>query len=92
MVKATKFELQIEQLVLHGFSPQDARHIGMALERELGRLLRKEGIPSALTRGVRQANLRGADIRIAGKTRPAVLGMQIARSVYTGLTRPVRKK
>jgi len=43
---ASVVELHIEELVLHGFRSGDRFHIGDALERELVRLLGKQGLPA----------------------------------------------
>ena len=85
MVTPPTYELQIEELVLHGWSARDARFIGIAMERELMRLLQQDGVPSMLSGGGNTGRIDGGSIRLSLNMRPAAIGVQIARSVYTGI-------
>jgi hypothetical protein len=76
-----KIELHIEELVLHGFAPEDCCRIGEAVERELASLLGEQGMPS-LENGLEIAGLNVGDISIAKGARPEATGAQIARAIY----------
>ena len=45
---AMQFELNIEELVMHGFTPGDRHRIGEAVEQELTQLLADRGVPQSL--------------------------------------------
>ena len=78
-------ELNIEELVLHGFSPGDRYRIGKAVERELTRVLADRGVPQSLERGGDVANMDGGEFEVAQGSRAQVVGAQVARAVYGGL-------
>ena len=77
-------ELHIEELVLHGFTPDDRYAIGGAVERELVRLLGEQGVPSSLRVQSASDEITGAKFVAAQKAKPAVMGQQIAQAVYQG--------
>ncbi|MGD8752520.1 MAG: hypothetical protein PVG14_13915, partial [Anaerolineales bacterium] len=49
--RAGSVELNIEALLLHGFSPHERFRIAQAVERELARLLAEGGLPAAWSQG-----------------------------------------
>ena len=61
-MKPKNIELNIEELVLHGFSPGDRYGIGEAVERELTRLLADRGVPESLAQGGEVASVDGGAI------------------------------
>ncbi len=75
-------ELHIEQLVLDGFAPGDRYTVGDAVERELARLLGKEGIPISLRSESQADELRGEAFNAAHDMKPPMIGRQIATAVY----------
>jgi hypothetical protein len=84
-MKNPRVEILIDELVLHGFSPSDRDAIGAALQQELGRLAadgRLGGLAAARDVDV----LRAPQAVIAPQARPAVVGAQVARSVFGGLS------
>jgi len=81
-----KVELHIEELILHGFAPEDRYRIGEAVEKELANLLVEQGMP-VLENGLEIAGLNFGDISIAKGARPEAIGAQVARAVYGGLKR-----
>jgi hypothetical protein len=83
-MKPKNIELNIEELVLHGFSPGDRHSIGEAVERELTRLLADRGVPQSLERGGEIANMDGGAFEVAD-SRAQVVGAQVAKAVYGGL-------
>ena len=78
-------QLNIEKLVLHGFSPGDRHRIGEAVKRELTRLLTDRGVPESLEGGWEVASVDGGAIEVAQGTRAQVVGTQVAKAVYGGL-------
>lgn len=77
--------LNIEELILHGFAHRDRHRIGEVLERELSRLIVEGGLPSSHT--ALDARDEANTIRVAANARPEVVGEQIAQAVYRGLAR-----
>ena len=78
-------DLHIEELVLHGFSPNDRHAIGEALERELARLFRGQGLPFSVTEDGEFTRLDGGTFEVAPGSKPETMGLQIARAVHRGL-------
>jgi hypothetical protein len=83
-------ELDIQELVLHGFSATDRFAIGDAVQRELERLITEQGVPG-LAHSVSADRLDGGVLSIAPGTRPHVIGAQVAARVHEGLF-PVKKE
>ena len=81
-MKPKNIELNIDELVLHGFSPGDRYSIGEAVERELTRLLADRGVPQSLERGGEIANMDGGAFEVAQGSRAQVVGAQVAKAVY----------
>jgi len=84
-MKPKNIELNIEELVLHGFSPGDRYSIGDAVERELTRLLADQGVPQSLERGGEIANMDGGAFEVMQGSRAQVIGAQVVKAVYGGL-------
>jgi len=84
-MKPKNIELNIEELVLHGFSPGDRHHIGEAVERELTRLLADRGVPQSLEHGGEIEHVDGGAFEVAPDSRAQVVGAQVAKAVYGGL-------
>ncbi|NJP09668.1 MAG: hypothetical protein HC866_09420 [Leptolyngbyaceae cyanobacterium RU_5_1] len=82
----TTLELNIEELVLHGFSPGDRDPIGAAIQQELTRLLTEHGIPPTLAQAGTIGRLDGGAFEIQAGTPPRVIGSQIAQAIYGGLS------
>jgi len=80
-------ELHIEELVLHGFEPHDRYRIGDAVERELVRLFTEQGVPQSLANGGEIDKLDGGGFEVAPGSKAEVIGAQVARAVYGGLSR-----
>jgi hypothetical protein len=81
-----KVDLHIEELIMHGFAPEDRYRIGDAVEKELANLLAERGMPP-LENGLEIAGLNVGDILIAKGAKPQAIGAQVARAVYGGLKR-----
>ena len=78
-------ELEIEQLVLHGFSPTDQHRIGEAVRTELTRQLAQHGAPKSLVRGGRIGQLDAGAFDVTPGSTADTVGVQVAQSVYQGL-------
>jgi hypothetical protein len=86
-MKPANIEVNIEELVLHGFSPGDRYRIAEALEGELARLLANQGLPSRLAKGGDADRLDGKEFNLRQGSRAESIGAQVARSVYGGMRR-----
>ncbi len=79
-------EIEIEELVLHGFAPGDRATIGEAVQRELTRLLAEQGLAS-MNRPIEIAHVNGGAFDVRPGAKSETIGAQIARKVYGGLSR-----
>ena len=80
-------ELHIEQLVLHGFRPNDRYRIGKAVELELTRLFTEQGISYSMSKGGEFTRLDSGTFNIAPSSKAEAIGSQVAQSVYAGFTK-----
>ncbi len=78
-------ELNIDDLVLHGFAYGDRYLIGTAIERELARLFAERGTPSSLAASGDISRLDGGAFEVTPGAKPAAIGAQVAQTVYGGL-------
>ncbi|NOR41700.1 MAG: hypothetical protein GQ572_00065 [Gammaproteobacteria bacterium] len=84
-MKPKNIELNIEELVLHGFSPGDRHGIGEAVEQELTRLMADRGVPQSLEHGGKIGQVDGGAFEVAQDSRAQVVGAKVAKAVYWGL-------
>ena len=84
-MKPKNIELNIEELVLHGFSPGDRHRIGEAVEQELTRLLGERGVPQSLEGGGEIGYVDGGAFDVTPDSRAQVVGAKVAKAVYGGL-------
>jgi len=84
-MKPKNIELNIDELVLYGFAPDDRHRIGGAVEQELSRMFDDEGVPEALEGGREVASVDGGAIELATGSRAEAVGVQVAQAVYRGL-------
>lgn len=80
-------DLEIEELVLHGFSGMDRDRIARALQMELERLITEEGVPASVQAGGNVALLDGGSFQVAPRSSAEEVGAQVARAVYGGMRR-----
>lgn len=78
-------ELQIEELVLQGFAPEDRYLIGEAVQEELARLLTERGVPPLLAQGGEVGHLDGGSFAMIPGMKAEAIGSQIAQAIYGGL-------
>jgi hypothetical protein len=81
-----KTEINIDKLVLHGFSERDAFYIRHEVQRSLSRLIETRGLAHHQI-GEGQ-HVSAPEIRIKPASRPETTGREIARSIYNGLKQP----
>lgn len=86
-MKPPNIELHIEELILHGFKPQDRAAIGEAVQRELTRLFTERGLHSSLHREHQVSRLDGGTFHVKQGSNAAAIGTQIAQKVYGGIKR-----
>lgn len=82
-------KLHIERLVLEGFPLSGSQGVGVkaAVEAELGRLMKANGISRELQQGQVFPLVRAGAFQPARNSTPRALGTQIAQSVYGGIGR-----
>lgn len=80
-------DLRIDEVVLHGFEPNDRVRICQAMQRELARLFREQGVPPSLMQGRAIERVDGGTLALAPGAKSSSIGSQIARAVYGGLIR-----
>ena len=85
MKQPYNIELHIEELVLHGFSPNDRHAIGEAVQRELTRLFAEQGVHSSLHRGFEVERVDGGAFNVKPGVRAESIGTQVGQAVYGGL-------
>ncbi len=87
-------EVQIDELVLHGFPATDRYIIGDTLTLELSQLFESNEIDTSLARDARVSALNAGRIIIPPNARPTLIGVQVAKAVHgslnTGNTRGQR--
>ena len=81
-MKPREIEVQIEELVLHGFDPANPWRIADALQQELRELLAARGVPSLWLSSPER--IKGRGISSASLTKPERTGAEIARAAYRG--------
>ena len=87
-MKPRNIELNVEELVLHGFSPGDRYRIGEVVERELVHMIAERDLPSSLADGGKIDHLDGGAFEAAQGSRPEEIGLQVAQAVYRGVRNP----
>jgi len=80
-------EVDIDEIVLEGFSHVDRRAIAKAVERELARLMAEGGLPASLSRGGDLSKIDAGGFEAPAESGGDEIGAQVARSVYGGLKR-----
>jgi plasmid stabilization system protein ParE len=80
-------DLHIEELVLHGYTPSEARRAGAALQTKLGRLLSGRGLPKSLAASAEIPKIDTGQVRHPAAVGPEATGVEIARAIHGGLNR-----
>ena len=79
-------ELHIDQLVLRGFSRNDAHYIGQSMKAELHRLITDRGLPSTFHTDLHQGRINTKPLQLKQTSSPEHTGRQIANTIYGGLS------
>ena len=80
-------EMEIEDLVLHGFPGMDKDRIARAVQMELERLITEGGVPASLQEGGDIARLEGGSFQVAPDLSAEEVGAQVARAIYGWMRR-----
>jgi hypothetical protein len=82
-----KINIHIDRLVLDGFDLARSQRPLMqeAFERELGRLLLRDGLTSELSSDVRLPSLQVPAVQIDNTNNPHAFGEQVAQAVHKGI-------
>jgi hypothetical protein len=78
--------VNIDSLVLEGFTIEDGERIKRAVERELSRLLTEQGVPESYGRAHGANNLHGGQIAVRQNSGASSMGERITRTIYRGMT------
>jgi hypothetical protein len=83
-------DLFVERLILDGFSlsRREQALVQAAFEGELTRLLRTGELSESLAQGASLSSVRAPGLQLTTGLEPAQLGIQIARSIYSGIGPP----
>lgn len=84
-MKLQRIELSIDELLLRDLPYADREQIAAALEQELERLLREQGLPESFTAGETIPEISVDDLYVANRAEPESIGAQIAQTVYSSL-------
>jgi uncharacterized membrane-anchored protein len=79
--------LNIEQIVLHGFAYVDRDAIAAALQQELARLFAEQGLPLALGVSGQINRVQGGSFAITPDMQVEAIGSQIAQAIYQSFGR-----
>ena len=83
--KARRVEIQIDELVLHGFGPGDRFAIAEAVQQELARHVSEGGLPRLLAAPLAIERLDAGAFQAMPGARAASTGASVARALYQGL-------
>jgi hypothetical protein len=78
-------ELHIEKLVLHGFEAGDGYRIAAAMQNELARLIRAQGMPAGSGQGFHRPRLDGGSFAVRIGESADDIGVHIGQAVYEGM-------
>jgi hypothetical protein len=84
-ITTSSLEIHIEELVLHGFGAGERFRVGDALERELARLLARQGLSASAVRSASIERLDGGEFSVAPGAGARTIGTQVAQKVYQQL-------
>jgi hypothetical protein len=87
-----RIRIKIDELVLHGFNYHDHRRISAAIEGELARLIRENGLPQGMNVAKEIPKIDAGSFNLSDRTNPKAIGDQIARSIYRTWNRVQVKK
>lgn len=77
-----RIRIEIDELVLHGFNYHDHERISAAIEEELARLIRENGLPRGMNVAKEVPLIDAGSFNLSDRTNPKSIGAQVARSIY----------
>ena len=77
-------EIHIDELVLHGFANDDLDGIKKAVESELARLIKEQGLPDSLSSPKSYHRIDAGGFTMPKGTKAGIVGNDIAGSVFSG--------
>ncbi len=80
-------ELNIEELVLHGFSHGDKYSIAQAVQQELTDMLFKSLTDNSLLKVGEYYRIDAGQFELQADAKPEQIGIHIANAIYGGLPR-----
>ena len=78
-------EVHIEELVLHGFAPQDRYRIGDAVERELARLLESQGLAATFGASMACDRIDAGSFPVRPGAPAEAIGWQTAHALHRSI-------
>jgi hypothetical protein len=80
-------ELHIEQLVLHGFAPEVAHHLGEVVQHELQRLLAQRAGAPTFAASHEVARIDAGAVAVEPGSGAQQVGAALAQAIYAGMSR-----
>ena len=90
-INTQTIEVNIDELVLHGFSPLERYQIAADLQTELTRLFTEKGLPASFNNGVKIDSLHARSFQFSSGHKKISAGSQIAGSVYDSFSADNKK-
>jgi hypothetical protein len=84
-VKQSDIHINIEEIILEGFSPSEKYRIAEAIRTELTRLVQVRGLPAAFNQNGEIQNLPAQTIHLTRNQTAPDIGSKVAQSIYGGL-------
>ena len=79
---ASSIRIHIDELVLHGFDNGESHRIAAAVQQELSRLMREQGVPQSVRTPMALVRLDAGAIRIRAASMATTTGSEIGRAIY----------
>jgi len=80
-----QIEINIDELVLHGFAPGDGKKIGEALELALMQSFNQQAAPGTLNQPADVSHIDGGSFTMQKNSKPAQVVSGISNSIYTSV-------
>jgi hypothetical protein len=90
-INKQSIEVNIDELVLHGFSPLERYQVAADLQMELSRLFTEKGLPASFNNAVSIGRLNAGSFQFNNENKKISTGSQIAGSVYNSLMQIITK-
>lgn len=81
-MRPERVEVEIEEVVLHGFLPLDRHSVGGALQAELARLIDEHGLGKVPASDIEVARLDAGSVRLAPDDRDLRVGTGLAEATF----------